>query len=175
MQRHEHSQILLAHHALEDGQQLQLIADIEIARRLVEHDELRLLAERAGEQDALPLPVADGLEGPVGKGLRVGAAQALVHNLSVFRGQDAELSRIGIAAAADHVAAGHELRVHAGGHEDGHAAGDGVAAARAQLLAVQIRGAADARQLPGDGLEDGRLAGAVRADERDDSPALHGK
>ena len=63
MQRHEHSQILLAHHALEDGQQLQLIADIEIARRLVEHDELRLLAERAGEQDALPLPVADGLEG----------------------------------------------------------------------------------------------------------------
>ena len=83
------------------------------------------------------------------------------------------LSRIGIAAAADHVAAGHELRVHAGGHEDGHAAGDGVAAARAQLLAVQIRGAADARQLPGDGLEDGRLAGAVRADERDDPAALY--
>ena len=77
--------MLLAHHALEDGQQLQLVADVEKTRRLVEDDELRLLAEGPGKQDALPLAVADGLEGPVGKVERVGLAEALLDDGLVLR------------------------------------------------------------------------------------------
>ena len=53
-------------------------------RDSVEDDELRLLAEGPGKQDALPLAVADGLEGPVGKVERVGLAEAL---LDVYKRQ----------------------------------------------------------------------------------------
>ena len=96
--------MLLAHHALEDGQQLQLIADVEKTRRLVEDDELRLLAEGPGKQNALPLAVADGLEGPVGKVERVGLAEALLDDGLVLRAEDAEMAGVGIAAGADDVA-----------------------------------------------------------------------
>ena len=125
------------HHALEDGQQLQLIADVEKTRRLVEDDELRLLAEGPGKQDALPLAVADGLEGPVGKVERVGLAEALLDDGLVLRAEDAEMAGVGIAAGADDVAAGHELGVHAGRHQDGHAAGDVAPAAAAHVRAVE--------------------------------------
>ena len=47
------------------------------------------------------------------------------------------MAGVGIAAGADDVAAGHELGVHAGRHQDGHAAGNVAPAAAAHVRAVE--------------------------------------
>ena len=116
VERHQNGQVFLAHHALENAQKLQLIADVEIACRLVEDDQLRLLAQRARQQNPLPLPVADGAEGLIGKVERIGLPEAFLDDLLVFRAQNAEPSGVGISAGAYHIAAAHQLGVHAGGH-----------------------------------------------------------
>ena len=104
VERHQNGQVFLAHHALENAQKLQLIADVEIACRLVEDDQLRLLAKRAGKQDSLPLAVADGGKRRVGERERVHLRKRLLDDLLIFVPQDAEPSRIGIAAHFDQLA-----------------------------------------------------------------------
>ena len=173
MERHQNGQVFLAHHALENAQKLQLIADVEIACRLVKDDQLRLLTKRAGKQDPLPLAVADGLKGLVGKVQRVDLAKTVFYDFFVLLAQNAEPSGVRVPAGADNVAAGHEFRVHAGGHDDRHALCGIPPAARAQILAVQKHCALDGGQLRDDGFKNRRFSRAVRADERDNFAALY--
>ena len=63
MQGHHHSDPLIPGHAPENGEKLQLVPDVQIGGRLVEDDDLRLLTDGPGQQDPLPLAVADSLEG----------------------------------------------------------------------------------------------------------------
>ena len=95
VERHQNGQVFLAHHALENAQKLQLIADVEIACRLVEDDQLRLLTKRAGKQDPLPLAVADGLKGFIGKVQRVDLAKTVFYDFFVLLAQNAEPSGVG--------------------------------------------------------------------------------
>ena len=173
VEREQHGEVIFAHHALEDGEQFQFVADVQEACRLVEHDKLRLLAQGPCEQNALPLAVADGGKRRVGERERVHLRKRLLDDLLIFVPQDAEPSRVGIAARADHIAAGHELRFDARGHQDRHAACDIISAARLHRLAIQIHCAGKLRQLTDDGFQDRRLARAVRPDERNDLSPLH--
>ena len=98
MEREQHGEVVFAHHALEDGEQFQFVADVQKARRLVEHDKLRLLAQSPCEQNALPLAVADGGKRRVGERERVRLRKRLLDDLLIFVPQDAEPPRVGIAA-----------------------------------------------------------------------------
>ncbi len=64
--RHE-GQPLLAPQVVEQVEGLLLVADVEGGRRLVEHDDPRLLGERARDHGPLPLTAAQCPEPPVGK------------------------------------------------------------------------------------------------------------
>ena len=59
MQREQNGQLPLTNHILENIQQLQLVPDVKKRGRLVQNQHLRFLAQRAGQQDSLPLAVAD--------------------------------------------------------------------------------------------------------------------
>ena len=133
----QHRQIVLPHHALEHRQKLQLVANIQKAGGLVQHDDLRLLTQGPGQQDALALSVTDGGEGPVSKLHAAYLLQRALHDGLILRLQNAQPPGIGVAAAAHHVPAGHQLRLHAGRHQNGHAPGDLIAAALLHGLAVQ--------------------------------------
>ncbi len=81
----QHRQIVLPHHALEHRQKLQLVADVQKAGGLVQHDDLRLLTQRPRQEDALALPVADGGEGAVGKRHAAYLLQGALHDGLVLR------------------------------------------------------------------------------------------
>ena len=85
MEGQQHRQIVLPHHALEHRQQLQLIADVQKAGRLVQYDDLRLLTQRPGQQNALALSVADGGEGAVGKLHAAYLRQRALHDSLILR------------------------------------------------------------------------------------------
>ena len=173
MEGQQHRQIVLPHHALEHRQQLQLIADVQKAGRLVQYDDLRLLTQRPGQQNALALSVADGGEGAVGKLHAAYLRQRALHDSLILRLQDAQPPRIGIAAAAHHVPAGHQLRLHAGRHQNGHAPGDLIAAARLHGFSIQKHRAGHLGELADDGFQYGGFSRAVGADERHDPAPLH--
>ena len=59
VQRHNHRQFLFFLKLLQHGKKFQFILNVQIGSRLVQQKNLRLLTDRPGKQDALPLPVAD--------------------------------------------------------------------------------------------------------------------
>ena len=64
------SGLLFAHQLLEHGQQFQLVANVEEGGGFIEHNDLRLLADGAGQQHTLPLSIADAGKIAVGKFIR---------------------------------------------------------------------------------------------------------
>ena len=58
VQRENDRHLLFAHQLLEHGQQFQLVANIEEGGGLIEHNDLRLLADGTGQQHTLPLAIA---------------------------------------------------------------------------------------------------------------------
>ena len=107
MQRHDDRDALLLGHAPQDGEQLQLVADVQKGGGLVQDDDLRLLTDGPGQQDALALAVADGVEVPVGELQRVHRLHGGIDLGLVLGGQDAQSARVGVAAGGHDVPAGH--------------------------------------------------------------------
>ena len=175
VERQQHRQMVFPHHALEHCQQLQLVADVQKTGGLVQYDDLRLLTQRPGQQDALTLAIADGGERPVSKFHATYLRQRALHDGPVLRLQDAQPPRIGIAAAAHHVPAGHQLRLHPGGHQNGHAPGDLIAAARLHILPVQKHRAGHLGELADNGFQYSGFSRAVGAYQCDDPAPLHMK
>ena len=173
VQGHEHRQIFLPHHGFQDCQQLQLIADVQVAGRLVQDDDFRLLAQGTGKQNSLPLAVTDGLKGPVRQIGAVHQSHGIHDNALVLLAQQAQGPGIGVAAGADHIKAGHELRVHPLGHENGHFLGDLILPQLLHGASLQQHGTGNLGQLPNDGFQDGGLAGAVGANEGHDPAPLN--
>ena len=173
VERQQHRQIVLPHHALEHRQQLQLIADVQKAGGLVQHDDLRLLTQRPRQEDPLALPIADVGKGPVGKVQPAYLRQGALHNGPVLRCEDSQFACVGIAAGTHHVPAGHQLRLHAGGHQNGHAPGNLIAAVRLHGLSIQKHRAGHLGELADDGFQYGGFSRAVGAYQRDDPAPLH--
>ena len=78
MQRHNDRDALFLRHAAQDGEQLQLVANVQEGGRLIEDDDLRLLADGARQKDALALTIADGIEVPLGELQRVNAVHGVI-------------------------------------------------------------------------------------------------
>ena len=98
--------------------------------------------------------------------------QRFLHDPLVLLPQKAQGPGVGIAAGADHIVAGHELRVDALGHQYGHAPGNVFLAAPLHGGAVQQHRAGDLGELAHDGFQNGGLAGAVGANQGHDLPPL---
>ena len=154
-------QILLTAEVARDLQHLILVADVEAAGRLVEQQERRLLRQRAGEHDLLPLAAGELVEKPAAHILQIQIAHRIVHHVVVVLRHAP--GHVGAAAEHDHVVHGH-LRV---GHvlcDEGHALCDLAVREREQILAVDAAAAAVGREDAVDALEQRALADAVVAE-----------
>ena len=149
------------------------MADVQKRGRLVENDDLRLLTDGAGQQQALALSVADAGKGAVRELACVDHVKRLVDLTAVLPREKAQSAGVGIAAGRDDVPATHELWAQALGHNDGELARDVALRQLRHDLTVEHDGPREQAELTNDALEDGRLAGAVGADEREDLPAVH--
>ena len=165
MQRQHDGDTALAHQIFQNGQQLELVADVEKRGRLVEDEHARLLADGAREQHALPLSIADAGEIAVRKLLCMDERERLAHLFAVLRAENAEPPGIGIAACRRHIPAGHALGRDAAGHHDGERARGLCGGQTAAVAAVQIDRAAEQGKLADQTFEDSGLARAVRPDK----------
>ena len=59
MERHDDRDALFLRHLPENIQQLDLVADIQKCRGLIQNNHLRLLADSPRQHDPLPLSIAD--------------------------------------------------------------------------------------------------------------------
>ena len=199
MEGHHDGDPLLPGHFVQNIEKLQLVADIQIGRGLVKHDDLRLLADGAGQQDPLALAVTDGVKGSVRELLRVHHGQRLVHLPLIRLRQDPEAPGIGIAAHCRHIPACHQFCLKAACEHNRHLFcqfGRGILLQFFQLAGrillrffqlccepVRFLGpdsrlsqkdlAADRGELARDRLEDRGLAGSVRSHERHDLSSVH--
>ena len=166
VQRENDRHLLFAHQLLEHGQQFQLVANVEEGGGFIEHNDLRLLADGAGQQHTLPLSIADAGKIAVGKFIRADKRQRLVHLGAVLVAEQTKPSGVRIAACSRHIPAGHQLRPHMLGEQHGHRARKVTFRQSLQRFAIQIYRTADERQLTDEAFEDGRFTRAVRTDER---------
>ena len=172
MQAYHHGKAAFVRQHLQDGQQLDLALDVKERRRLVQKDHFRLLAQRARQQDALALAVADTVEIPVGKGGSAHQLQRLPHLLPVLIGQNAQPPGVGVTPGGCKVKTGSQLYPAAVGHHQRQFAGAGGAGAAGKRGAVQKHCPAHGRQLPCQRPQQGGFARAVGADEGKDLPGF---
>ena len=170
MQGHDHRNTLLPGHFPENIQQLDLMADIQIGGRLVQDDDLGLLADGPGQHDPLALAVAEGGEVPLLQLQGVDPLQGLTDDALVGLGQFAQGVGVGIAAHRHHFAAGHQFRTDPVGKHHRHLPGHLPGRPGVYLPPADVHHAAQLGQMAGDGLEDGGLPRPVGADQREDRP-----
>ena len=124
MKGDQHSNFPVPDQLFQNSQQLQFIPDIQIAGRLIQYNDLRLLAQGSGKQDSLPLAITDGGKGPFGDFPGVDPIQRGLNHFLVPFPQQSQGTGVGVAARGHHIPAGHELRMDALGHNNGHFLGD---------------------------------------------------
>ena len=166
MQRHDDRHVARAHEAAQHVQKLDLVVDVEVVRGLVEHDDMRLLRDGAREHDALALAVGNLHEVAVAQIPHVHHVHGLAHLRAVFVREDAQAPRVGVPPGFHDVGAREKLGAHALGQHDRKLERQLVRRELADRLARDVHGAAERVEVTHDALEDSRLAGAVRADER---------
>ena len=149
MQRHDDSHILLMCQHLQDVHELCLALYVQKRRWLVQKQNLRLLADRAGQQHALALAVADPGKIAVLQLLRPDKAQGVMHLLPVGIGQNAQPPGVGVAPGGGDLKAGRQLGAGRVGQHQRQLARPGVRGVGRQVLPVQQHRAALRRQLPG--------------------------
>ena len=157
---------LLAH-LVEHAEEVQLVAHVEVRRRLVEEEHRRLLREPARHERELPLAGGERPERAVAQVLDLGEPQR-ARDRGVVRGRErSERPAVRVAAERDAVADGEALGgLVLGGHER-EAPRDRRARPGGERPAVEQHRAAGGRQQAGDRAHERRLAGRVRADERE--------
>ena len=120
MQGHDDRDLLLSRHPVQDGQQFQLVPDIQEGGRLVEDDDLRLLTDRPRQQDPLPLSVTDRVKRPLSQMLSVYLRERLVDFALILLREDPETACIRVPPHCRHVAAGHKLSLKPPCEDDSH-------------------------------------------------------
>ena len=182
MKRHHDSDSLFPGHFVKNTEKFQLMSYIKIRSGFIENNDLRLLADCAGQEDPLTLTVADGVKGPVRKMLRMNGSQRLLHLLLVRSRQDPKTSGIGISAHGGYIPAGHQFCLQTACQHDGHLLCQFSGAELSQAFHRRCRScfslcqeyaAADRRELAGDRLQDRRFSGSVGPDQCDDFPSPH--
>ncbi|RGC68544.1 hypothetical protein C5N14_13110 [Micromonospora sp. MW-13] len=157
---------MLAAELVDQLQHLLLVADVQGAGRLVEQQQGGALGERPGQEDPLPLAPGEGGQLPAAEAGQVETVQDVPHGGQVGGGLPAQ-RRDERGPAEQHVVEDrHAGRDDRGLGDGGHHPG---AVAAAQRLARRTEQGDGARrgQQAADGAQQGRLAGAVRADHGD--------
>ena len=152
VQRQDHGNSLFPGHFPQNVQKLNFIADIQISRGLVQHDDLRLLTQCPGQQNPLPLPIGQGREVPLGQVQPVDPLQRLLNCRLVFFCQAPKEVRIGIAAHGNDLRAGGQLRADTVGEHHGHLLCQLLWLPLLQGFFAHKHPAGDGLQMPGDGL-----------------------
>ena len=162
-------EVLLAAQVARDLQHLILIADVEIAGRFVQQQERRLLRQRTGEHDLLPLAAGEPVEEPAAHILQIQIAHGLVYDVVVVLRHAP--GHVGTPPEHDHVVHGH-LRVgHVLCHE-GHALCDLPVGECEQILAVDAAVPAVSREDAVHTLKQCALTDAVVAEHGQKAPVL---
>src|SRR6266446_6416028 len=107
---HERGEPLPVHQRAHQLEQLHLVPQVERRRRLVEHEELRLLSEGAGEPHSLVFTARQRPEPAVGQVHRVARDQCALDGRSVRRGHTPEEREVRVAAQEHRLV--HPLREH---------------------------------------------------------------
>ena len=170
VQADEDGKVLRVGQRLQDAQQLDLALDVQKRRRLVQQDDFRLLADGAGQQDALALAVADAVEVPLRESGSPHQSQRVAHGLPVGLGEEAQPPGVGDAPGCGKLEAGGQLGAAGVGEHEGEPLCAGAAGVGGQILSVQQHCAAHGGQLARQCFEQGGFARAVRPDEGQDLP-----
>ena len=150
---------------VEDAEEVELVAHVEVRRRLVEEEDGRLLREPARERRELPLAGGERPERPPGEVLDLRLPQGARHRRPVLRGEGRERAAVRVAAERHPVLDRDAVRrLVLRGHE-GHALREARARPARERAALEEdlapRGREEARERP----DECRLAGRVRPDE----------
>ena len=170
MEAEDDGHLLVPGEALQDGQKLGLALDVKEGRRLVQQDQLRLLADGPGQQHALALAVTDAVEVPSRQRFGSHEGQRGVDLPPVLRREDAQPPRVGVAPGGGHLETGGQLGAAGVGHHQGHLPGALRAGVVRKALSVQQDSAPLRGQLGRQRLEEGRFARTVGSDEGEDAP-----
>ena len=112
MQGQHHRCLLLPGHIPQHIQQLDFMADVQIRRRLIQDENLRLLANGPGQQNPLPLAIRQRIKGPLGQIQGVYPLHGLPDDFLILRCQLSHQVGIGIATHGHHLGTGHQLWAH---------------------------------------------------------------
>ena len=161
----------LAIEPAEQGGDVELVAEIERRRRLVEQQDVRLLGQRAGDDDALLLAAGERGETAALEGERcpvaASASRAIGH---VARALEFEGAEVGVAphqGDLEHGVVEREVRFLR--HDRDATARARRAASDATVAAVERDGPGVGPQHAGEQAEQRRLARAVRAENAHDA------
>ncbi len=170
MQHRQHS-AALARQLAQAIEELDLVAQVEEARRLVEQEERRLLRQRAREEDALPLAARERADGAVGEGAGAGALERGAGDGEVALRLEGDPAEVRMAAEQGDLERGEGQLVRGLLRHHGDAAGALARRERGELVAQQAHRAARGAQRSREQPHQGRLAGAVRTEQADDLAA----
>ena len=162
--RHD-GQVALDAEGLDELEDLLLVADVEGARRLVEQQDRGVLEQRPAEHDALALAARQRLDEAAGQGRDPELGEDLARERDVagaLAPEERAVRRAAEQRVVEDCHPGWDHR-HLGHERDGPGPGPG-----AQTLHVgagKLDVPVPAGDEPGDGVQERRLAGAVRPDD----------
>ena len=175
MQRHQHCNAAFPHQLLQDRQELDLVADVQIGGGLVHHQDLRFLADSPGQHYQLALPVTHSGDLPVPKFSHSHQLHGLQDLVPVFLRQDPEMAGIRITPHGSHVETGHQLRPGTLRQDHRHPLRSFLRLHAGEILFTQKYGSPERFQLPGNRLQKSRLPGTVGSHKSGDLSGTHGK
>ncbi|SOC36979.1 hypothetical protein SAMN05892877_103321 [Rhizobium subbaraonis] len=147
------------------GQDVELVADVERGDRLVQKQAIGVLRDQHGEPDALAFAARQRIHQPVCKRPDLGALDGLLDLGPVRRAETPQSAMPGIAAECYQRANEHSGRYRRVPGQIGKPAGEGAGAAIRQRLTLEADLAGRRLQLPADQFQQGGFARAVMADQ----------
>ena len=109
MQTEQNGHVPLPGQLFQDAQQFHFALDIQKRRRLIQQNDLWLLADRPGKQDTLPLSVADLRKIPIPEFQHMHGFHCFLHGFMILCGQNSEPPGIGVTPGCHHILTGHQL------------------------------------------------------------------
>lgn len=151
----------------DEGEQIQLVLDVEVVRRLVQEEFAGLLGQGTGDLDTLAFAAGQGVPGLPGAVREPGAPQRVGDGVLVGAVRGGPGAPVRDAAEAYDV---QDAEVDLGDRvlvDDGDPAGDGTAAETGERFPVQGDDAGVRGEKSREDPQQGGLAGAVGAEEPD--------
>ena len=171
MEHRQNGQASLVPKPADRGQQRDLVGEVEVQRRLIEEEQVRLLGEGHRHEQPLSLPSGELLGKAIGQVERIRVGERADHRLLIGLGRGEEAPSVRSAAHLDqlrHAEAGGQVQL-LGQHRD--AACEVEAPPIPDATAVERDLAGIRPEDPGEETKQRRLAAAIGAHQRDEVPA----